>query len=398
MPNRSDEEKRHVFIEQASIDLPSTLDPLEITYGSLARAARNVHRYANAQPQPAHLRAESNPVGWFLPRWTTSTMLASAEESRCKSIWYLILQASPLLSRLALRDTCRILRRMYEKVDFDELDLSRVVLNARYPDRIYVLDYFVTSRETKLNERHSVFRPTPVPRLREISKLGPERRKVVTVGDIFFELFNYEHFEKPPYVELSVHESAVTYGLGVVTPSSGKHLIENLSNDDQDYTIFSDKSLTPKQYVSMGRPPCHVERWVSGRCLNSPIFEAAVKVRNLEAIREYGEVPEEKGALRRIPVMGMKGYAEWEATSLEGEGMDDTFTIEDVSQMVVGRFLPPSNIITSWSDEYARPSNRWGTEAPIYLMLQGGFGSNRWLPMNAVKPDLDVIWDVKAKK
>ncbi|KAK4700425.1 hypothetical protein P7C70_g5822, partial [Phenoliferia sp. Uapishka_3] len=359
-----EEQKRKLLSKHSDVDLRTSQDPLSLTCGIRARAAFNLDRFANAPPLSQQPEIFDKAMGWLLPNWTTSTKAAYLVDKRRspKPIWYRILQQSDLLMRLKLRKTCKAFRKLYEKVDFDELDLSRVVFDTRYPKRIHVLDYVLTS-QYRTSRR----------------MFGPERKKVVAAGGVFFQVIVNNLFKRPPYVPSNLFLGSPpgdpsTIYCGVKTPG-GKTSVEVLDVDIGD---------TAQELM-------WIERWTSLRSLKNPVFQEAIWWKRQCADKEW-DAAEGELIMSRVPVGTSKEYlkyARWEALSLDGEGMDDTFTLEDVSHIVAGRYRSPSTKIGSWSKDFSTVSE--SASGGRYMMLQS-FGSLGWLLMEAVHPSLELMY------
>ncbi|KAL8290366.1 hypothetical protein RQP46_002624 [Phenoliferia psychrophenolica] len=243
------------------------------------------------------------------------------------SVWYDVMKYADQLSRLAMRDSCSTFKRLYAELDFDELNLSRVAFNCRYKKRIYALDYRAL-KMSSLDDKTAPITIAAVPVLREIRAFGRERGKVVQRGSIFFSL--------------------LTFGW----PAT-------LSPDK-----FAGKSDPSTQY-------CFAE---------TPAKRTLI---------EWLHYPDDE----RIPVtltLVYDEYRTWESEALDGEGLDDTFTLEQISQIVAGRYESPSSRITSWGDNFRQDRcERPRDICNQYMMLQDlGIG---WYLMTASEPELDDL-------
>ncbi|KAL8290633.1 hypothetical protein RQP46_002891 [Phenoliferia psychrophenolica] len=343
------------------------------------KAAQSLHLYSTSPPiaaQTARLRSEA--VGWMLPNWKTSTTVRFFGNA---SVWYDVMKYADRLSRLAMRDSCSVFKRLYAELDFDELDLSRVAFNCRYKKRIYVLDYRALSMIDPCDPL-LLGSLSAVPILREIRALGRERGKVVLCGSIFFSLLCVRSFGRPPTLSPDKFDGTPdpsTRHCGIETPA--KHtLLESLHYSDNDWNTHPVSPSVPRIPLSYDKEIDagyhHMERWTSLRNQSARIVQDAIMCRSMLS----------------------RGYATsfvlvtWESEALDGEGLDDTFTLEQISQIVAGRYGGPSSKITSWSDNYTHErSERPRDLRNQYMMLQDlGIG---WYLMTASGPELDDLWD-----
>ncbi|KAL8290648.1 hypothetical protein RQP46_002906 [Phenoliferia psychrophenolica] len=408
---------------------PALRNPIPLSLGaSLARqphlskfvTAQSLHLYSTSPPigaQTAKLRSEA--VGWMLPSWKTLTTVRFVGNA---SVWYEIMKHADRLSRLAMRDSCSTFKRLYEELDFDELDLSRVAFNCRYKKRIYALDYralrTIVPHDPSLRVTLSA-----VPVLREIRAFGRERAKVVMSGSIFFSLLCVRPFGRPPTLSPDKYNGTSdpsTRHCGIETPA--KHtLLESIHYPENDWNTRPISPSVPRIPLSYDRAidagHSHMERWTSLRNQSARIVQDAMLCRsklsreyaptlvlviprdaaldpsNLDEVLACGTTSSQSTAYMRIPVTLSPEYGEyraWESEALDGEGLDDTFTLEQISQIVAGRYGGPSSKITSWSDNYIHDlPERPRDIQNHYMMLQDlGIG---WYLMTASHPELDDL-------
>ncbi|KAL8290622.1 hypothetical protein RQP46_002880 [Phenoliferia psychrophenolica] len=393
--------------------------PLE-PHVSKYRAAQSLHLYSTSPPiaaQTAKLRSEA--VGWMLPNWKTSTTVRFLGNA---SVWYDVMKYADRLSRLAMRDSCSAFKRLYEELDFDELDLSRVAFNCRYKKRIYVLDY----RAMRVVDPHDPLllqSLAAVPVLREIRAFGRERAKVVLSGSIFFSLLCVRSFGRPPSLapdKFTGTSDPWTQFCGIKTPA--KHtLLEWVHYPDDDRTS---RPLSPS-VLRIPRPGSygfltdsdvsHIERWTSSRNQSQRILQDSIRYRknqapeyitltakvlpagadlsNYRQILQSGTYLCQSTITTRVPVTTTPQYdtyRTWECEALDGECLDDTFTLEQISQIVTGRYGGPSYKITTWSDHFIRDFAELHRDiGNQYMMLQDlGIG---WYLMTASQPELDDL-------
>lgn len=77
----------------------------------------------------------------------------------------------------------------------------------------------------------------------------------------------------------------------------------------------------------------------------------------------------------------------WEAEALDGEGLEDTFTLKEVAHIVTGRFKGSSSTFSNWSDGFAEISQAWRKGGPLLLSLYPHI--HGWLAMDATFPYIE---------
>ncbi|KAL8290367.1 hypothetical protein RQP46_002625 [Phenoliferia psychrophenolica] len=385
-------------------------------------AAESLHLYSTSPPiaaQTAKLRSEA--VGWMLPNWKTSTTVRCVGNA---SVWYDVMKNADRLSRLAMRDSCSTFKRLYEELDFDELDLSRVAFNCRYKKRIYALDYRALELSS-LDDEAAPIIIAAVPVLREIRAFGRERSKVVLCGSIFFSFLCMRAFGRPLSVSPAKFDGTVdpsTRFCGINTPAK-RALVEWIhyaADDRQTRPLWPPVPRMPPSistFIESGES--HIERWTSIRntSFQPIVLSMLFRSRSREyspatimVVRQEGYVAQpdvdrifESGSYIRQSSVNIRNivsvapeyeeYRAWESEALDGDGLDDTFTLEQISQIVTGRYKGPSSAITSWGNSYIQDEDVLQCPRDIsnqYLMLLDlGIG---WYPMTASRPELDDLW------
>lgn len=67
-----------------------------------------------------------------------------------------------------------------------------------------------------------------------------------------------------------------------------------------------------------------------------------------------------------------RGPDDWQREVLDGEGLDDTFTLQDIAHIVTGRFK-----------SFASVSTYWRTEGPLLVRLTPSWDRTLWVMANA---------------
>ena len=79
-----------------------------------------------------------------------------------------------------------------------------------------------------------------------------------------------------------------------------------------------------------------------------------------------------------------RGPDDWQREVLDGEGLDDTFTLQDIAHIVTGRFKSPSGAFKGWSHDFASVSTSWRTEGgPLLVRLTPSWDRTLWVMANA---------------
>ncbi|KAK4704319.1 hypothetical protein P7C70_g1890, partial [Phenoliferia sp. Uapishka_3] len=386
---------------------PKPLNPLQAQaaaahflekYGAKSWMATSEHQ-ENLYALPDVRQATS--VGWELPDWRTKTMMPSALEHTGRGVWFRVFQlAEDEISRCALRDSCTTLQQISIDFELHRLSLHRVVFDGRNPKRILSLHYVAV----KAPGEGEGFVAYPV--MRELVKGGRERfssfmplriRRFGFFGEWSLSLkYDLSGFRRPPYVSVADWQGLQPH-TGIRTPA-GHLLSENMKMRD---TVLCGRSGKENDGGH-----CNLERWMDLRNLRTPVVKLAEDARKVAALerqnleREFNRHMsrwERAGRERDIENRGPKPFYPWkapqyddasivwEADTLDGEGMYDTFTLDAISQIVSGRFKSPSSTLkTEWSDNFSSVSKAWNPEGPLYILLHPwGFG---WLPMDATFP------------
>ncbi|KAK4697953.1 hypothetical protein P7C70_g8125, partial [Phenoliferia sp. Uapishka_3] len=194
-------------------------------------------------------------------------------------------------------------------------------------------------------------------------------------------------FEGPPHLSTMVRDGVYVLRLHI--------LVENLQARD---TILCGRSGKENN-----KGVVNVERWTHEENLSTPILKLAEEIRDSAAMRDSALSEELKAGDVRWEAGGKKGprpseptldsdeSIEWETEHLDGEGLHDTFILEEVAQIVSGRYKSPSLKTKSWSDGFSNVSTAWKSEGPLYIILHPHiFG---WLTMDATFP---VLEDMRA--
>lgn len=152
----------------------------------------------------------------------------------------------------------------------------------------------------------------------------------------------------------------------------------------------------------------NIERWTSTRNLAEPGVQALSSLRTewllhhrdtfgvYQAARSaydvaYAEWVEEQSGPQpdepEGPSVDERAYARWVNTTIDQDGLDDTFTVEAVAAIVSGRFKSAATLRTPhWADSFATVSTAWTTSPkdPLLIMLTPHV--HGWMPMNATFP------------
>ncbi|KAL8293570.1 hypothetical protein RQP46_000271 [Phenoliferia psychrophenolica] len=169
-------------------------------------------------------------------------------------------------------------------------------------------------------------------------------------------------FERPPYIsppDWSGFYSPHTRELGVCTPS-GHTLVEKKPQRD---TMFCGRSGKDHEEGQIFR--ADYERKVHARALEDLWEKSDQRLANWTRSKKANRGP------RPVEVQkpDERPAIQWEGEALDGEGMDDTFTLQAIAEIVTGRFKGRSPTLSHWSDQFSTFSTAWTPDGPLYILL-----------------------------
>ncbi|KAL8279256.1 hypothetical protein RQP46_008293 [Phenoliferia psychrophenolica] len=386
-------------------------------------AAHNLDRYCFSS-----IEGSRAPLPWWdLPHLATKSTRPGALCDLGRGPWGEVMQHADEVTRIALRDTCKI----YERFQHARLNLARVVLDGRDPKRIYTLDYRAVLRiPVDLNHpaptspRSRKKKPyakrlsianrymTAYPVLKELPKRAAAR-KVVSAGSVFFELYAFETYDKPPYIDFlrfQGFDDASARHTGIVTPFK-QTLVE--TKEVHDHLFCGHNGL------ECSKGSVHLERWASSRTLLDPAFQelSALKAEDSNLHRSKMNLHKAVHAAWKLDyenwldeqesrpkpaepdemTCNTKDVEAWEQAVLDAEGMNDTFTLEAAAAIVTGRFRPSSSADGKrhWAHSFAKVSTFWRKKESEPLLIMLSPTSQGWLPMDATFPLIDEVMNMQ---